>query len=129
MNFLPTFLILEMHECSSAGDCTPGKSCTVFTTLLKVIENTFATKQILHVSFLNLEIHNFISMFQGRPIIICNEGDEEVKSHAFRTLEVPKTVDCLQGIVSVIPLQLLSFHIAVLRGYDVSVYLVLHCLF
>lgn len=57
---------------------------------------------------------------QGRPIIICNEGDEEVKSHAFRTLEVPKTVDCLQGIVSVIPLQLLSFHIAVLRGYDVD---------
>ena len=57
---------------------------------------------------------------QGRPIIICNKGDEEVKSHAFRTLEVPNTVDCLQGILSVIPLQLLSFHIAVLRGYDVS---------
>ena len=59
-------------------------------------------------------------LFQGRPIIICNRGDEEVKAHAFRTLEVPKTVDCLQGILSVIPLQLLSFHIAVLRGYDVS---------
>lgn len=57
---------------------------------------------------------------QGRPIIICNKGDEEVKSHAFRTLEVPNTVDCLQGILSVIPLQLLSFHIAVLRGYDVD---------
>ncbi|XP_022800757.1 glutamine--fructose-6-phosphate aminotransferase [isomerizing] 1-like [Stylophora pistillata] len=57
---------------------------------------------------------------QGRPILICNKGDEEVKSHAFRTLEVPRTVDCLQGILSVIPLQLLSFHIAVLRGYDVD---------
>lgn len=57
---------------------------------------------------------------QGRPIIICNEGDEEVRAEAFRTLEVPKTVDCLQGILSVIPLQLLSFHIAVLRGYDVD---------
>ncbi|KAJ7380894.1 Glutamine--fructose-6-phosphate aminotransferase [isomerizing] 2 [Desmophyllum pertusum] len=57
---------------------------------------------------------------QGRPIIICNEGDDEVKGHAFRTLEVPKTVDCLQGILSVIPLQLLSFHIAVLRGFDVD---------
>ena len=66
--------------------------------------------------------HNYCHflMLQGRPIIICNEGDEEVKSHAFRTLEVPKTVDCLQGILSVIPLQLLSFHIAVLKGYDVS---------
>ncbi|KAL9979022.1 hypothetical protein ACROYT_G016614 [Oculina patagonica] len=57
---------------------------------------------------------------QGRPILICNEGDDEVKGHAFRTLEVPKIVDCLQGILSVIPLQLLSFHIAVLRGYDVD---------
>jgi len=35
-------------------------------------------------------------------------------------LEVPHTVDCLQGILTVIPMQLLSFHIAVLRGYDVS---------
>lgn len=57
---------------------------------------------------------------QGRPIIICNEGDDEVKGLAFRTLEVPKTVDCLQGILSVIPLQLLSFHIACRRGYDVD---------
>lgn len=57
---------------------------------------------------------------QGRPILICIKGDEEVKDHAFRTLEVPRTVDCLQGILSVIPLQLLSFHIAVLRGYDVD---------
>lgn len=129
MNFWPIFLFLEMHECSTAGDCTPSKSCSVFTTLLKVIENTFRRKQVLCVTFIYIETHTFISMFQGRPIIICNEGDEEVKSHAFRTLEVPKTVDCLQGILSVIPLQLLSFHIAVLKGYDVSAHLVVHYLF
>ncbi|KAF3838235.1 hypothetical protein F7725_010003 [Dissostichus mawsoni] len=35
-------------------------------------------------------------------------------------LELPQTVDCLQGILTVIPLQLLSFHLAVLRGYDVD---------
>lgn len=34
-------------------------------------------------------------------------------------MEVPQTVDCLQGVLTVIPMQLLSFHIAVLRGYDV----------
>ena len=33
---------------------------------------------------------------------------------------MPDLVDCLQGILTVIPLQLLSFHIAVLRGFDVS---------
>lgn len=40
--------------------------------------------------------------------------------NAYQTIELPHTVDCLQGILSVIPLQLLSFHLAVLRGYDVS---------
>lgn len=38
---------------------------------------------------------------------------------AYKTIELPQTVDCLQGILSVIPLQLISFHLAVLRGYDV----------
>lgn len=57
---------------------------------------------------------------EGRPIIICEEGDEETKSFADRTLEIPKTVDCLQGILTVIPMQLLSFHIAVLRGCNID---------
>jgi glucosamine--fructose-6-phosphate aminotransferase (isomerizing) len=57
---------------------------------------------------------------QGRTIVICNKGDEETKKHAFQTLEVPQIVDCLQGILTVIPLQLLSFHIAVLKNCDVD---------
>jgi len=56
----------------------------------------------------------------GRPLIICNEDDDEMISLGHNTIGIPKTVDCLQGILSVIPLQLLSFHIAVLRGYDVD---------
>uniref|UniRef100_A0A8C1VRP2 glutamine--fructose-6-phosphate transaminase (isomerizing) n=1 Tax=Cyprinus carpio TaxID=7962 RepID=A0A8C1VRP2_CYPCA len=40
---------------------------------------------------------------------------------AYKTIELPHTVDCLQGILSVIPLQLISFHLAVLRGYDVRI--------
>ncbi|XP_076629753.1 glucosamine-fructose-6-phosphate aminotransferase 2 isoform X1 [Colletes latitarsis] len=56
----------------------------------------------------------------GKPILICEEGDEETKSFADKVLEVPKTVDCLQGILTVIPMQLLSFHIAVLRGCNVD---------
>lgn len=57
---------------------------------------------------------------QGRPVIICIEGDQVAERQAFRCLQVPHMVDCLQGILTVIPLQLLSFQIAVLRGYDVS---------
>ncbi|XP_037951005.1 glutamine--fructose-6-phosphate aminotransferase [isomerizing] 2-like [Teleopsis dalmanni] len=57
---------------------------------------------------------------KGRPIIICQEGDDETKSFSSRSLEIPGTVDCLQGILTVIPMQLLSYHIAVLRGCDVD---------
>uniref|UniRef100_A0A3Q2TA25 glutamine--fructose-6-phosphate transaminase (isomerizing) n=1 Tax=Fundulus heteroclitus TaxID=8078 RepID=A0A3Q2TA25_FUNHE len=56
----------------------------------------------------------------GRPIILCCQDDSEVIKNAYKTIELPQTVDCLQGILSVIPLQLLSFHLAVLRGYDVD---------
>ncbi|XP_031175288.1 glutamine--fructose-6-phosphate aminotransferase [isomerizing] 2 [Sander lucioperca] len=56
----------------------------------------------------------------GRPIIICCQDDTDMCKNAYQTIELPHTVDCLQGILSVIPLQLLSFHLAVLRGYDVD---------
>ncbi|XP_012718770.2 glutamine--fructose-6-phosphate aminotransferase [isomerizing] 1 isoform X1 [Fundulus heteroclitus] len=57
---------------------------------------------------------------QGRPIVICDKDDSETMKNSCRTIKVPHCVDCLQGILSVIPLQLLSFHLAVLRGYDVD---------
>ncbi|XP_072924092.1 glutamine--fructose-6-phosphate aminotransferase [isomerizing] 2-like [Hemitrygon akajei] len=57
---------------------------------------------------------------QGRPILLCTKNDEESKKCAYKTIEIPHLVDCLQGILTVIPLQLLSFHLAVLRGYDVD---------
>ncbi|XP_056587989.1 glutamine--fructose-6-phosphate aminotransferase [isomerizing] 2 [Triplophysa dalaica] len=56
----------------------------------------------------------------GRPIILCCKNDPEISKMAYKTIELPQTVDCLQGILSVIPLQLISFHLAVLRGYDVD---------
>jgi len=57
---------------------------------------------------------------EGKPIIICSKDDKETASHAFITFEIPHTVDCLQGILTVIPLQLLAYHIAVLRGCNVD---------
>lgn len=56
----------------------------------------------------------------GNPIIICNEGDNETNDLSKRLIRIPRTVDALQGILSIIPLQLLSYHVAVLRGYDVD---------
>ncbi|CAG8716213.1 19762_t:CDS:2, partial [Gigaspora rosea] len=56
---------------------------------------------------------------KGKPIIICNEGDDGIEVH-YEKIRVPQTVDCLQGILTIIPLQLLSYHLAVLRGIDVD---------
>eukprot|EP00118_Oscarella_pearsei_P011062 m.71233 g.71233 ORF g.71233 m.71233 type:complete len:684 (+) comp35738_c0_seq5:1091-3142(+) len=56
----------------------------------------------------------------GRPIIICSKGDAAIAKFAFKMLEIPHVVDCLQSVLTVIPLQLMSFHVAVLRGYDVD---------
>lgn len=57
---------------------------------------------------------------KGRPIIVHSKGDTEMKRYGYACLEIPTVPDCLAGILTVIPLQLLSFHLAVLRGYDVS---------
>ena len=76
------------------------------------------TKDRLYQKVMNA-LHE-VTARQGRPIILCSKGDEEVKKYAFRHVEVPQTVDCLQGILTVIPLQLLSFHVSCLRGYDVD---------
>lgn len=62
-----------------------------------------------------------VSARRGRPIVICNKDTvARVKEHAYKAIVVPDTVDCLQGILTVIPLQLLSFHIAVKKGLDVD---------
>ena len=37
-----------------------------------------------------------------------------------RTIRVPRTVDCLQGLLTVVPLQLLSYHLATAAGVDVD---------
>lgn len=56
----------------------------------------------------------------GKPIVICNPGDEEFKAGQAETIEIPKTVDCLQGILNVIPLQLMAYWLAVAEGLNVD---------
>ncbi|AET41221.1 glutamine--fructose-6-phosphate transaminase (isomerizing) GFA1 Ecym_7395 [Eremothecium cymbalariae DBVPG len=61
---------------------------------------------------------------KGRPIIICNENDDvwtkKAASSNLVTLEVPLTVDCLQGLLNIIPLQLTAYWLAVNNGIDVD---------
>ncbi|KAM6503360.1 hypothetical protein JOM56_000303 [Amanita muscaria] len=60
-----------------------------------------------------------ITARKAQPIVLCNEGDGSIPA-GVRTIRVPKTVDCLQGLLNVIPLQLLSYHLAVKNGCDVD---------
>ncbi len=58
---------------------------------------------------------------RGGPVIavVC-EGDTRVADLADDVIEVPHVEDFLQPVVAIIPLQLLAYHIAVLRGCDVD---------
>ncbi|KAK3197140.1 hypothetical protein GRF29_1536g787662, partial [Pseudopithomyces chartarum] len=56
----------------------------------------------------------------GRPIIICNEDDPEFPADKTDKIEVPQQVDCLQGLINVIPLQLMSYWMAVAEGVNVD---------
>jgi glucosamine--fructose-6-phosphate aminotransferase (isomerizing) len=57
---------------------------------------------------------------KGRIIAIATEGDDDVKTRADHVLYVPRTLPMLQPMLSVVPLQLLAYHMAVLRGCDVD---------
>jgi glutamine---fructose-6-phosphate transaminase (isomerizing) len=58
---------------------------------------------------------------RGGPVIaVACEGDEEVAARADEVLYVPEVPEHLQPLVSVVPLQLLAYHVALLRGCDVD---------
>ena len=57
---------------------------------------------------------------KGQIIAIVTEGDKTVKGLADHVIEIPRTDDSLVPIVSVIPLQLFSYHVAIMRGCNVD---------
>jgi glucosamine--fructose-6-phosphate aminotransferase (isomerizing) len=58
---------------------------------------------------------------RGGPVIaVADEGDEEVAARADDVVYVPKVPEHLQPLVAVVPLQLLAYHVALLRGCDVD---------
>lgn len=57
---------------------------------------------------------------KGVVIAIVTEGDKVVKNLADYAIEIPETDDAFVPLVAVIPLQLLAYHIAVMRGCDVD---------
>ncbi|KAI8470318.1 MAG: glucosamine--fructose-6-phosphate aminotransferase [Monoraphidium minutum] len=60
----------------------------------------------------------------ARLVILCTEGDDAMRAYAAgercRLIEVPETVEQLQPVLNIVPLQLLAYHITMLRGHDVD---------
>jgi len=57
---------------------------------------------------------------KGKITAIVTSGDKEVKAMADYVIEIPETDEFLVPLISVVPLQLLSYHIAVMRGCNVD---------
>jgi glucosamine--fructose-6-phosphate aminotransferase (isomerizing) len=56
----------------------------------------------------------------GHVIAVCHTGDTEVSRRAHDVLSVPAAPDLLAPLITVVPLQLLAYHVAALRGLDVD---------
>ncbi len=56
----------------------------------------------------------------GKIIAVATEGDERIRKYTDSVFYVPDVPEALQPLISVIPLQLVAYHAAVLRGHDVD---------
>jgi glucosamine--fructose-6-phosphate aminotransferase (isomerizing) len=56
----------------------------------------------------------------GKTIIVATEGNDHIKEYADHLILIPDAPELLQPMLAVIPLQLLAYHAAVLRGHDVD---------
>jgi glucosamine--fructose-6-phosphate aminotransferase (isomerizing) len=57
---------------------------------------------------------------KGRVIAIATEGDDEIKKRADHVFYIPRTLDFLTPILAIVPLQLMAYYIAIMRGCDVD---------
>lgn len=56
----------------------------------------------------------------GKTIVVATEGDQNIAEHADHLITIPNAPEFLQPMLTVVPLQLLAYHAAVLRGQDVD---------
>ncbi len=57
---------------------------------------------------------------KGKIIAVVNKGDTQIRALADHVIEVPETEEVLTPLITIVPLQLLAYHIAILRGCDVD---------
>lgn len=90
---------------------------------IAMIDNNFPTIAIApRDSVYEKMISNIqeIKARKGPVIVVATEGDHDIESIADDTIYIPKTLEMLTPILSVIPLQLFAYYVGVLRGHDVD---------
>lgn len=91
--------------------------------VLALIEETLPIIMILtrdDIFVKSLNAYQQVLARGGRPLVICNPDETECTSAEAQKIVVPRTIDCLQGLLNVIPLQLISYWLAVKQGFNVD---------
>ena len=122
------------NECASDG-CVDGSMRKL---LLRIIKNEYEIMKHGPIALIDEEMpivviatrkdnyEKVVSNIQevkargGKLIAIVTEGDTEVKSIADHCIEIPKCFREITPLLSIIPLQLLSYHIALMRNCNVD---------
>jgi glucosamine--fructose-6-phosphate aminotransferase (isomerizing) len=75
------------------------------------------------------KMHSILQQLRARHarlIIVCNESDDSIEElcaaapEQCQLIQVPQAEDCIQPIINIVPLQLLSYHLTLLRGHNVD---------
>ncbi|KAG1675057.1 hypothetical protein FOA52_002716 [Chlamydomonas sp. UWO 241] len=101
-----------------AGEMKHGPLALVDESLPIVV---FATKDGMHRKMDSI-IQQLLAR-QAKLYIVCNGNDEGMKAYeaqGCKLIQVPETVEALQPVVNIIPMQLLAYHLTIMRGHNVD---------
>ncbi|NFA59192.1 glutamine--fructose-6-phosphate transaminase (isomerizing) [Clostridium sporogenes] len=108
--------ISYMHaEAFAAGELKHG-------TIALIEENTPVVATMTQTELFEKSISNIkeVKSRGAHVIAITQEGNKEAEQVADKIIYIPRTNDILQSIIAVVPLQLLAYYVAVLKGRDVD---------
>jgi len=105
-----------------AGEMKHGPNSLIDSELPVVILATRDHQDALSMTRYEKTVSNLkeVTARSGKVIAIVNDGDDEVRESADHVLQIPSAPDLLLPLLEIVPLQLLAYHIALLRGCDVD---------
>jgi len=105
-----------------AGEMKHGPNALIDEELPVVVIATYDPEDQLSRTRYEKTVSNIqeVQARRGRVICIANRGDDQLREMVEDTIEVPTTNELLLPMIEIVPLQLLAYYIAVVRGCDVD---------